>query len=212
MSLLLKCFKNGSEIAKGLLTQGMGLVVTFVNLSLLPIFCFYFMRDWEEYGKSLIELIPPIFHKILFAIYKEVDVRLNAFVRGQLIVCSLMAILYSIGLMISGIEAGLSIGTLAGILFIIPYFGTAVGIILGLISALITYGFGMHMIYVLLVFGFVQTLESWLFTPYIVGDSVGLSPVVVMLSLLIGASILGLWGIALAIPVTAILSVLVINY
>ena len=200
--------KNGSEIAKGLLTQGMGLVVTFVNLSLLPIFCFYFMRDWEEYGKSLIELIPPIFHKILFAIYKEVDVRLNAFVRGQLIVCSLMAILYSIGLMISGIEAGLSIGTLAGILFIIPYFGTAVGIILGLISALITYGFGIHMIYVLLVFGIVQTLESWLFTPYIVGDSVGLSPVVVMLSLLIGASILGLWGIALAIPVTAILSVL----
>ena len=200
--------KNGSEIAKGLLTQGMGLVVTFVNLSLLPIFCFYFMRDWEKYGKSLVELIPPIFHKILFAVYKEVDVRLNAFVRGQLIVCSLMAVLYSIGLMIAGIEAGLSIGTLAGILFIIPYFGTTVGIILGLISALITYGFGVHMIYVLLVFGIVQTLESWLFTPYIVGDSVGLSPVVVMLSLLIGASILGLWGIALAIPVTAILSVL----
>ena len=122
--------------------------------------------------------------------------RLNAFVRGQLIVCSLMAILYSLGLEIAGITTGFSIGMLAGILFIIPYFGTAVGIILGVLSVLIMDSG--EIIYVFVVFGVVQTLESWLFTPYIVGDSVGLSPVVVMLSLLIGASLLGLWGIALA--------------
>ena len=198
--------ENGSEIIKGLFTQGMGLVTTFVNLSLLPIFCFYFLRDWEKYGHSLLEIIPPIFHKILHVLYKEVDIRLNAFIRGQSIVCMIMASLYAIGLEIAGITAGFSIGVLAGILFIIPYFGTAVGIILGIFSVLIM-GNG-EIISVFLVFGIVQALESWWFTPYIVGDSVGLSPVVVMLSLLIGASLLGLWGIALAIPVTAILSVL----
>ena len=137
----------------------------------------------------------------------EVDLRLNAFVRGQIKVCLALSVLYTIGLLIIGIDLAIPIGIISGLLFIIPYLGPVVGLFLSCLLALINFGISWHIIGVLAVFGLSQMLEGYILTPKLIGDSVGLSPLVVMISLLVGASLLGIWGMFLAIPVTAVLSV-----
>jgi predicted PurR-regulated permease PerM len=197
---------------KGLFTQGLGLVNTLLNLTLLPVFTFYLLRDWDKIVADINELIPLSMQPTVQKTMKEVDKRLNAFVRGQIKVCLALAILYTVGLLIVGIDLAVPIGIISGFLFIIPYVGTIFGVIISSLLALIQFGVTWHIIGVLGVFGVSQMIEGYLLTPKIVGDSVGLSPLVVMISLIVGASLLGIWGMFLAIPVTAILSVFVTEW
>ena len=115
--------------------------------------------------------------------------------------------LYSLGLLIAGIDLAIPVGVLSGVLAVVPYLGTAVGIGLSLVLALVEFGVDIHLVYVLLVFGGVQFIEGNLLTPRIVGDSVGLHPLVVMVAVIAGGGLLGVWGMLLAIPITAVLSV-----
>ena len=192
---------------KGLFTQGLGLVNTLLNLTLLPVFTFYLLRDWDDIVRHIYDLIPPSFRPVVQKNMVEVDIRLNAFVRGQIKVCLALAVLYSIGLLVVGVDLAIPIGLISGILFVVPYLGTIFGILISSLLALINFGISWHIIGVWAVFGVSQLIEGYYLTPKIVGDSDGLSPLVVMISLLVGASLLGIWGMFLAIPVTAILSV-----
>ena len=194
--------------ASGLLTQGLGLVSAIVNLALLPIFLFYLLRDWDRIVAAIRELVPPRYKTRVFRVAAEVDSRLGAFVRGQITVAGIMAVLYTVGLLIVGIDLAVVVGVLSGILFVVPYLGTAVGVVLGVLLALVKFGFAWQVLGVLAVFGGVQLIEGSLLTPRIVGDSVGLHPLVVMIALIVGGSLLGIWGMLLAIPITAVLSVL----
>ena len=105
-------------------------------------------------------------------------------------------------------QAALLLGILSGALFIIPYLGTIVGVVLGTVLCLLKFGLDWHLLGVLGTFGVVQLLEGTLLTPKIVGESVGLHPMVVILSLFIGGALFGFMGILLAVPVTAALAVL----
>ena len=192
---------------KGLFTQGLGLVNTLLNLTLLPVFTFYLLRDWDDIVRNIYDLIPPSFRPVVHKNMVEVDIRLNAFVRGQIKVCLALSFLYSVGLLIVGVDLAIPIGLISGILFVVPYLGTVFGILISSLLALINFGISWHIIGVWAVFGVSQLIEGYYLTPKIVGDSVGLSPLVVMISLLVGASLLGIWGMFLAIPVTAVLSV-----
>lgn len=193
---------------KGLFTQGMSLIGAILNLTLLPLFTFYLLVDWDRLVAKVGELIPARLRPRVFHIAAEVDVRLSAFVRGQILVCMALGVLYSLGLWIAGIDLPFTVGLLAGALFIIPYLGTIVGVVLASLLALLEYGVDLHLLWVVLVFGGVQMLEGYLLTPRIVGDKVGLHPLVVIISLIVGGSLLGIWGMLLAIPITATLSVL----
>ena len=197
------------NFGKGLFTQGLGLVNTLLNLTLLPVFTFYLLRDWDKLVADIHELIPLSARPMVETTMVEVDKRLNAFVRGQIKVCLALAVLYTTGLLIVGIDLAVPIGLISGILFIIPYLGTIFGLLISSLLALINFGISWHILGVFAVFGVSQMIEGYLLTPKIVGDSVGLSPLVVMISLIVGASLLGIWGMFLAIPVTAILSVFV---
>ena len=192
----------------GLLTQGLGFLNTILNLLLLPIFTFYLLRDWDILVGKFREILPHSYRAMIQENLAEVDIRLNAFVRGQIKVCIYLAILYTIGLLIVGIDLAIPIGILSGLLFIVPYLGTAFGIISSLLLALIDFGFSWQAIGVIVVFIVVQLIEGYYLTPKIIGESVGLSPLVVMIALLVGASLMGIWGMFLAIPITAILSVI----
>ena len=136
------------------------------------------------------------------------DLRLSAFIKGQLTVCLVLAVLYTVGLLIVGIKLALPIGVLSGILFVIPYIGTAIGLFLSLLICLINFGISWHLLGIVGVYLVVNNIENFLLVPYIVGDKVGLSPMVVMLALIVGGSLMGIWGMVLAIPITAILSVI----
>lgn len=198
---------RASQVISGLFTQGLGLLNAVLNITLMPIFVFYLLRDWDRMMAGLNDLIPPTLRPRVERVATEVDQRLSAFVRGQITVSAIMAVLYSLGLLVVGIDLAVPVGVLSGLLFVVPYLGTAVGIVLGVVLALLKFGLAVEVLMVLAVFAFVQFIEGYLLTPRIVGDSVGLHPLVVMVALIVGGSLMGIWGMLLAIPLTAVLSV-----
>jgi len=192
----------------GLFTSGMGFVLGLANLLLVPVFTFYLTRDWERLTGAATSLLPPRHRPQVLRLAGEVDARLTAFVRGQITLCVLLGVLYSLGLWLADIDLAFIVGMTAGLLFIIPYFGPTVGVLLSLVLSLLKYGVDAHLLYVLGVFVGVQGVEGWVLTPNLVGDKVGLHPMVVMVALLVGGGLLGLWGVLLAIPISATISVL----
>ncbi len=197
------------KVITGTLSSSLQLVLAIFNLTLLPIFVFYILRDWDRYVARVRALVPQRYHAAAFPLVREIDSRLAGFVRGQITVCMILAVLYSVGLWVfTGIDMPIVVGCLAGLLFIVPYLGTAVGVLLGSLLAILQFGFDWHLLAVWAVFAAVQGIEGFVLTPYVVGDKTGLSPLVVMIALIVGGSLLGVWGMLLAIPITAALSVL----
>ncbi len=197
------------RVVTGALSSSFQLVLTIFNLALLPVFIFYILRDWDRSVARVRGLVPSRYHAVAFPLVREIDLRLAGFVRGQITVCLILAVLYSAGLWaFTGIDMPIVVGCLAGLLFIVPYLGTAVGVLLGSLLAVLAFGVDWHLLAVWGVFAAVQAIEGFLLTPYIVGDRTGLSPLVVMIALIVGGNLLGIWGMLLAIPITAALSVL----
>ena len=197
--------KTGVGWALGSTTRLLGAVVQW---SLFPIFVFFFLRDFDQGKKYLFELLPFRVRRSVLSHYTEIDLKIAAFIRGQVLVAVVLAVLYSFGLVVfTDIDLALLIGVLAGLLFVVPYLGTILGITLGTLMAVLKFGVSFEVVKVWLVFAAVQGLEGAVLTPKIVGDSVGLHPVTVMVSLLVGASLFGVLGMLMAVPVAASLAV-----
>lgn len=194
------------------LSGGIEFVIGVLNLALLPIFTFYLLRDWDRIIGGIDRLIPPRNRPMARRLSKAIDERLASFVRGQTTVCLALSVLYSLGLMLTGIDLAIVVGVAAGVLFIVPYLGTIVGVVLASLLAILKFGFDEHILYVWAVFAIVQAVEGFVLTPYIVGDKVGLHPFVVMLALIVGGNLFGIWGMLLAIPVTAAAQVLLAEW
>jgi predicted PurR-regulated permease PerM len=183
------------------------LIGWLVGLLIIPVFLFYFLRDWDVYKAKLVALLPLAHRDAVLEKAAKVDAILGAFIRGQLMVCAILAVLYSAGLLLVGINLAVLIGVSAGILFIVPYLGTILGIVAATIMALLEYGFAWQVLGAWGVFAVVQFLEGYFITPKIVGHQLGLSPVVVIFSLLVGADLLGIVGMLIAVPVAAVCNV-----
>ncbi|MBN1336825.1 MAG: AI-2E family transporter [Deltaproteobacteria bacterium] len=197
------------DYALKVLSGGWGLVLNVFNLALLPIFVFYLLRDWDRIIARVTTWIPPRHRPLVEPIAREIDARLSGFIRGQITVCLLLAVMYSLGLwLVARIDLPFLVGGLAGLLFLVPYLGTAFGIVLGTALALLKFGLDWHLLGVWGTFGVAQALEGYVITPRIVGNNVGLSPLVVIVALVAGGSLLGIWGMLVAIPVAASLSVI----
>ena len=189
------------------LTSTVGVVVTLLGYLIVPVYLFYLLFDLPRLKRFVESFVPVRFRPAYGAKLAEIDGVLSGFVRGQLSVCGILAILYSTGLYVIGIDLAIAIGTLAGIAFIIPYVGTLVGITLSVVMALLKYNDIMHPLLCLGWIGLVQLLEGTILTPKIVGNTVGLHPLVAIVSLLIGGQLFGIIGMLLAVPVTAVLQV-----
>ena len=181
-----------------------GLVGFLVVWALYPIFTFFFLRDFDRMKGSTFELVPFRWRQGLLDHYVAIDKKIAQFLRGQFLLCCVLAVLYATGLgLFTDVPLGVLIGVIAGLLFIIPYFGTFIGLIAGTLMAFIEFGVSWEIVKVWAVFGGVQAIEGAFLTPKIVGDSVGLHPVFVMLALVVGANLFGFLGILLAVPVVA---------
>ena len=134
---------------------------------------------------------------------------ISGFIRGQLMVCGLLAVLYAVGFSLIGIDLAVGIGLLAGLLAIIPYVGGAVALSTAAALCLLRYGIDIHVVLVVGWYALVQTLEGLVLTPRIVGSSVGIHPVAVIVGLLIGGDLLGFLGLLVAVPLTAVVQVFV---
>lgn len=176
---------------------------------LIPIIAFYFLLDWERMLDSMRRLIPRPYEKSALHIVRECHSVLGAFVKGQFLVMFLLGTVYAVGLQLIGLEVGLIIGMVAGLASIIPYLGFGVGMIAAIIAALFQFGLDWtHLALVVVVFMIGQAIEGYVLQPFLLGDKIGLSPVAVVFAVLAGAQLAGFLGMLIALPVAAVIVVL----
>jgi len=178
-----------------------------IDLSLFVVVTIYLMNDYRRLERGVAELVPPRYRPRLGAIMGRIDRQLQAFLRGQMLVCLVLMILYSTGFWLTGVPFGLAIGLVGGALSFIPYVGPSLTVVPAFLMTLLYYGLERHLLGVLAVFAVVQLLESYVLTPKIVGGQVGLNPVWVIVALLVFSSLLGLPGFLIAVPLAAVLKV-----
>lgn len=201
--------KVAGRILRSLMSNGFALINLISLLLIMPVVTFYMLRDWDDFVKKFESLLPKKSKKGIIEGFKEIDKIIAGFIRGQLSVCLILGLFYSIGLKLVGLELGLLVGFIAGIISFIPYVGSITGFILGCVLAFAQYGDITHVLYVIAVFMLGQFIEGNFLTPKLVGESVGLHPVWVMFALLAGGVLLGFLGLMLAVPLAAIIGVLV---
>ncbi len=189
--------------------SGAVLLGWITNLLLIPVITFYLLRDWDLLMVQIHELFPRRFEKTVTKLAGESDEVLSAFMRGQFYVMLAMGLIYTIGLWLIDLELALLIGMLAGLISFIPYMGVVIGIILAGIAALLQFQDLMHLVPVLIVFGIGHSIEGMLLTPWLVGNRIGLHPVVVIFAVLAGGQLFGFLGVLLALPVASVVMVLV---
>ena len=188
---------------------GMAVAALLTNLILIPVVTFYLLRDWDPMIRATHDLLPRNMEAEISRTAKDVDEVLGAFFRGQLMVMLALGLIYSIGMSMVGIDLAILIGMGAGLLSIVPYLGSIVGVLVAAGAAIFQFQDVFHLVMVLLVFGAGQAAESMYLTPKLVGDRIGLHPVTVIFAVLAGGQLFGFLGILLALPVAAALNVLV---
>ncbi|WP_300730170.1 AI-2E family transporter [Pseudomonas sp.] len=190
--------------------SSLALIGFLANLVLIPVVAFYLLRDWDVLLAKLRGLLPRDREPQIVSLVKECHDVLGAFVRGQLLVMLALGVIYSAGLMLLGLELGLLIGLMAGLAAIVPYMGFVVGIGAALIAGLFQFSGDLYpMLGIVAVFMVGQALEGMVLTPLLVGDRIGLHPVAVIFAILAGGELFGFTGVLLALPVAAVIMVLV---
>lgn len=193
----------------GYVTRSGSLLLSLaVNAVLVPVLAFFFLRDWDMLLARIAFLVPRDHVDTVTRLARESEAVLGGFLRGQFMVMLILGIGYAIGLQIVGLELGILIGLIAGLLTFVPYVGPASLLVLGGIAALVQYGDWPHLVGVLIVFGVGQVVESYWLTPKLVGDRIGLHPMAVIFSVLAGGQLFGFLGMLLALPVAAVANVL----
>ncbi len=189
--------------------SGGALAAAVLSLFLIPILTFYMLRDWDIIMLHLGALIPDSQRETVFELARETDSVLSAFLRGQVLVMAALAIIYSAGLGLVGLKFAIAIGVVSGLVSFVPYLGFVFGITLaGLTVALEPNPFW-QIIGVVATFTVAQLIEGSFLTPKLVGDRIGLHPVVVIFAVVAGGQLFGFFGILLALPAAAVLSVLI---
>lgn len=187
--------------------KGLSLIGMLANILLLPVVLFYFLRDWDAMMAEIGDLIPRDWIGRVQTLCRDIDSVVAEFLRGQLSVMLSLCVFYSIGLWLVGLDMALSIGMIAGLLSFVPYLGFALAFIMAVLLALLQFASLPEVIPVLLVFGVGQFVESFFLTPILVGDRIGLHPVLVILALMAGGQLFGFAGVLLALPVSAAVAV-----
>lgn len=197
-----------TTVLGGISKSGLAILGWIATISLIPVVTFYFLRDWDSMLARIRSLIPRPIEPTFMKLAHESDAVLGSFMRGQLSVMLALGSVYALGLWLVGVEFGFLIGFIAGLVSFVPYLGAFVGIGAALIAALVQGMDPVHLGLVVAVFMVGQTLESFFLTPWLVGDSIGLHPVAVIFSIMAGGQLFGFLGVLLALPVTAVLLVL----
>jgi predicted PurR-regulated permease PerM len=196
-------------VVAGVSRSGMAVINWLLNLVLIPVVAFYLMRDWDVLVETIRGMLPRNVEPTVSRLARESDHVLGAFLRGQLLVMLALATMYSIGLTILGIDLALLIGVIAGLISFVPYLGTIVGMGAAILASLFQYGDMWHLVGVLAVFSVGQTIEGFILQPLLIGDRIGLHPVAVIFAVMAGGQLFGFVGVLLALPVAAVLMVVV---
>ena len=182
------------------------LAVVF-NVVLIPVALFYLLMDWDRFVARLLELVPPSARPKVDSFTHEADLVLGQYLRGQLLVMLIMAVFYSSGLALFGLDLALPIGFFTGLAMFIPYLGFGIGLLLALLAGLLQFASAKALLMVAVVYGIGQAAEGFYFTPRLVGERIGLHPLAVIFALLAFAQLFGFVGVLVALPASAVLLV-----
>jgi predicted PurR-regulated permease PerM len=209
---LLSQWGTAQDIISKILIQGTAstgnLVSLLVNLALVPVVGFYLLRDWDVLTAKVLNLFPVRYQEKTSTLGKECNEVVGAFFKGQLWVMAALALVYGLGLWAIGLKLALLVALVAGAASIVPYMGFAVGIAAAMAAGYVQFGIEFQLILIAGVFILGQVIESMFLTPILVGDKIGLHPVAVIFAIMAGGQLFGFVGVLLALPVAAIVVVL----
>jgi predicted PurR-regulated permease PerM len=191
------------------LMSGSSVITAFVNSVLIVFVMFYLLIDWDHFFGLVKKLVPVRAQETVHHLAMHTDGLLSQYLRGMIIVISIMSVFYSAGLSLIGIKGSVALGVFTALMIVIPYIGIALGLTLATLSAILQFGIGSELIGVLILFGIGQLLEGFFLTPRLVGERIGLHPVAVLFALLLFGNIFGFFGVLLALPISAVSLVLV---
>lgn len=193
----------------GLWGGGVALLNVLSLMVITPIVTFYLLRDWDLLVARIDGWLPRRHVDVIREQMRLIDRTLSGFVRGQLMVCLMLGVFYAIGLTVVGLDFGLVIGLATGLVSFVPYFGMLAGFVVGIGVAVAQFGSWVPVALVAAVFVIGQFIEGNFITPRVVGNRIGLHPVWLIFALLAGGALFGFTGLLLAVPVAAVLGVLV---
>ena len=181
------------------------------NAVLIPVVLFYLLMEWRRFMGLLLILVPPRLRTAVNSFTDEADGVLGQYLRGQLLVMMVLAVYYSVGLALFGLDLALPIGVFTGLAVAIPYLGFGLGLILALLAGFLEFsaqaGHISAVVMVAVVYGLGQLVESFFLTPRLVGERIGLHPLAVIFALLAFGHLLGFVGVLIALPLSAVLLV-----
>lgn len=209
--------KDISSYFIGFVNNVLSTSIAFISvLSLLiitPITAYYFLSEWNNIINIIKSYIPEKKVEKAKNLFKEIDSVLSACIKGQLIVCIMLGLFYSLFLSIVGLQYGFLIGILTGLATFIPYFGMLAGSLIGIIVAIYQFGFDIaHLSVIIAIFTIGQTIEGTFITPRLVGSRINLHPLWIIFALFAGGTLCGFVGLLLALPVAGVIGVLVRFY
>jgi len=187
----------------------LGLFSYTFSLIILPFLTYYFLKDHDIIIKKLGSFLPPRHREELSNLWAMINVVLRRFIYGHLTVALIVGVLSGLGLHLIGIDYAVTLGFIAGVADIVPYFGPIIGAVPAVCFALLQSK--KMALYAVLIMFIVQQIESSIISPKIISGSVGLHPLIIIFVLLLGGFLFGVWGMLMAVPVTAVLRIL-INY
>ncbi len=202
-----KATQNGSAWLPSLQTGALAIVGVLANLLLIPVVMFYLLRDWDVMVARVAALAPRRWLGAVTRVARDMDAVIGEFLRGQLSVMATLSLYYAIALWAAGLDYALPIGILTGVLSFVPFLGFGLGVILALLVALLQFTDWTGVAWVAGIYLAGQVLESYVITPRLVGERVGLHPVAVIFALAAFGQLFGFVGVLLAVPLAAVLLV-----
>lgn len=177
-------------------------------LVLVPVALFFMLHDWEKLVATLVDLVPPRWRPAVDGFALECDAVLGEYLRGQMLVMLALATYYAVGLALFRLDLALPIGVFTGLAVFVPYLGFGLGLVLALLAGLLEFGSpAQALLMVAVVYGLGQMIESFVLTPRLVGERIGLHPLAVILALMAFGQLLGFVGVLIALPASAVLLV-----
>jgi predicted PurR-regulated permease PerM len=198
----------GPAFLSSLKVGGMAVMGWIATIVLVPVVLFYLLLDWHAMLARLALMVPRRWISLVTSMAVEADSLLAQYLRGQLLVMLVLATYYSVALAIAGFDVALPVGLLTGLLVFIPYIGFGIGLLLAVVAAILQFDGLQGLIAIAIIYGCGQVIEGFYLTPRLVGERIGLHPLAVIFALLAFGQLFGFVGILLALPASAILSVI----
>ena len=201
-------FDDGFKQALTSLRIGGSVALAVVgNLVLIPVVLFYLLLDWQRFVRHVEALVPMPARGVYDRFVAECDEVLGQYLRGQLSVMALLAIYYSVAMWAFGLDLALPIGVFTGLAVFVPYIGFGFGLVLALLASVLQFAPAEALLMVTVVYGLGQLIESFVLTPRLVGERIGLHPLHVIFALMAFGQLFGFVGVLIALPASAVLLV-----